>query len=84
MLPTANKFGWDLAQLDKRDLFTARGWLCYQHFAAQYAQRMAADGDVFRRLNFSNQPYNFDYERFATLNPSFEISWLAPTVALAS
>lgn len=66
---TLRKFGWDLALLGKRDLYTARGQLCFRRFAVQYRHHLARWSALVDRLDFANQPYNFSYERFAERNP---------------
>jgi hypothetical protein len=66
---TLRKFAFDLAKLDTPGLFTPRGRLCYRRFATQYAQHIARAGDLVDRLDFTGQPYNFSYARFAARNP---------------
>jgi hypothetical protein len=63
------KFRIDLALLNQRSVFTPRGWRCYRIFAAVYRDLQMRYGPLVDPLDYANQPYVFNYRRFAERNP---------------
>jgi hypothetical protein len=64
------KFAYDLALLDKPQFFTALGRRCWRHFEDVYTDLQRRYGPLVGGFDYRNQPYVFDYRRFAQLNPS--------------
>jgi HEXXH motif-containing protein len=64
-----NKFALDLESLAAPGLFTDDGRAIYELFAAVYDAIFGAYGRTVRELDLSDQPYVFDYARFAARNP---------------
>ena len=62
------KFGLDLESLAGPGLFTADGRALYELFAGVHDTVSSAYGGAARDLDLSDQPYVFDYARFAARN----------------
>jgi HEXXH motif-containing protein len=58
----------DMRNLAAEGLFTPEGQALYDTFK-QHVDEVCRDRPELLRDDFSNQPYNFSYERFAQLNP---------------
>jgi hypothetical protein len=62
------RFGSDLSNLSRGKLFTDQGEWLFAKIAAIFKCAYGEFWDRIRNLDFSNQLYNFNYERFAELN----------------
>jgi HEXXH motif-containing protein len=65
-----NKFAIDLNNLATPGLFTSDGRALYELFEGVYETVFRAHHGVARDLDVSDQPYVFDYARFAARNPA--------------
>src|SRR5262249_40166746 len=63
------KFAFDLALLDKPQFFTALGRRCWRHFEDVYTDLHRRYDPLVGGFDYRNQPYVFEYQRFAELNP---------------
>jgi hypothetical protein len=63
------KFHHDLALLDRAEFWTPLGRRCWRHFQSIFADLQARYAPLTRSFDYSNQPYVFNYHRFAELNP---------------
>jgi hypothetical protein len=64
------KFAIDLALLDRPGLFTSVGRRSLQYFADIYGRLHERFGSQAKNFDYRNQPYIFDYARFAERNPA--------------
>ena len=81
---TLYKFRWDLSLLKGWPCLTARGRLIYRRMQACFDHTWQTQNALIQRLDLSNQPYNFCYERFALLNPLQAESVTSPSVEVTA
>jgi hypothetical protein len=62
------RFGSDLGALSKDRLFTQKGHWLFEYFVKEFREMYKQHNGPIKYFDFSNQPYNFSYERFAELN----------------
>jgi hypothetical protein len=62
------RFGSDLSNLSRANLFTERGEWLFAEIAKEFKAAYESLWDRIRYLDFSNQLYNFSYLHFAELN----------------
>jgi hypothetical protein len=63
------RFNCDLQNLEHRQIFTDNGFLLYRWYLSVFDRLYQKRGDLLRELKIGNQPYKFNYEKFAALNP---------------
>lgn len=64
------RFGSDVSNLNRAGLFLEEGERLFGAIASVFKAAYDAFGEWAGRLDFSNQLYNFDYERYTALNSS--------------
>jgi hypothetical protein len=62
------RFGSDLHDLTRAQLFTQKGDWLFGNLLKDFKDAYEQHKGLVQQLNFSNQPYNFSYEKFAELN----------------
>jgi hypothetical protein len=54
------------------DIFTEKGKEMYLEIKRKYSLMVDKWGELLKKLNMSNQPYNFTYSKFLEINPLYE------------
>lgn len=67
------RFRTALAFLDHKEIYTDKGWELYKAFRESYARIFKKRRELIQRLDTSNQPYIFSYEKFSKENPLGEM-----------
>jgi hypothetical protein len=63
------RFGTDLSTLSHPGLFSKSGEMLFASIAEVFRAILQTRGGMADAMNFSNQPYTFDYKGFCALNP---------------
>lgn len=63
------RFGIDLPSISRPEIFTDRGLQLLEAARRVLAETYERRGDLLHRVDLSNQPYAFSYERFVERNP---------------
>lgn len=66
---TLRKFKADMTLMNEPTLYGPRGRMLYRRLERVLQYFVDMHGPLARRLDFSNQPYNFCYDLFVELNP---------------
>ena len=64
------RFGTDLHCLIEPGIFTEKGNFLLHNIFQEFKGRVAQHSRIVREFDFSNQPYNFNYDKFVELNRS--------------
>lgn len=65
-----SKFSFDLSYLNHRFIFTEAGWSFLEDFAYGYKRILKKYEHVTQVFDYSNQPYNFNFQKFEYINKS--------------
>jgi hypothetical protein len=64
-----NRFKDDIQSLQNRTIFSEKGLYVYDKIRQIFDDIYKKRQDLIHRFDFSNQSYNFSYDRFVEINP---------------